>query len=191
MWRPGGGTGPLFRPASTLAKAERTEYISGTMGAREGAVPLRARSSAGEHCVDIAGVAGSIPAAPTIQTPRETGGFSFAVRPRVKDWRSQGFHLVFADEVAGNRVDDLVFGDTRRQTHWSTRKPLCLAETVAKARRPEFYLNAYFEDISGRVAGWFRSTVPSHDQPFRRSTIGDCSPNEAPEVRRFAMRSSS
>ena len=27
---------------------------------------LRARSSAGEHCVDIAGVAGSIPAVPTI-----------------------------------------------------------------------------------------------------------------------------
>ncbi len=33
-----------------------------------------ARSSAGEHCVDIAGVAGSIPAVPTIEGPGETRG---------------------------------------------------------------------------------------------------------------------
>ena len=34
--------------------------------------PNRARSSAGEHLVDIEGVTGSIPVVPTIKTPRET-----------------------------------------------------------------------------------------------------------------------
>ena len=32
---------------------------------------MRARSSVGEHCVDIAGVAGSIPAVPTIEALRD------------------------------------------------------------------------------------------------------------------------
>lgn len=34
-----------------------------------------ARSSAGEHLVDIEGVTGSIPVVPTIKTSRETLGF--------------------------------------------------------------------------------------------------------------------
>ncbi len=39
----------------------------------------RARSSAGEHLVDIEGVTGSIPVVPTMITPWETGGFFFVV----------------------------------------------------------------------------------------------------------------
>ena len=65
--------GFLQAPEQAGARLDRTQGP-----ALYGRVPkrTRARSSAGEHSLHTGGVAGSIPAVPTMENPRETLGFS-------------------------------------------------------------------------------------------------------------------
>src|SRR6185312_650256 len=78
-----------------LARRGRFGYILASLASRGWA-----RSSAGEHYVDIVGVTGSIPVAPTI--PR---GLKF---PLILD-----LHVLVGRERAHPHVGDRVFGDAR------------------------------------------------------------------------------
>ena len=55
-----GGMGRLLSVKSGACNCRATRYKT---------IEERARSSAGEHCIDIAGVTGSIPVVPTMKTP--------------------------------------------------------------------------------------------------------------------------
>ena len=97
---------------------------------------IRARSSAGEHCLHTAGVTGSIPVAPTMETLAETLGFSFG-RDHHENRRPTGW-LAHHKVPSRHRSAGRCRHSDSRLLDWNTTATLDPMEKIVFLRSPRW-----------------------------------------------------